>query len=122
MDDALTPEVIEHRLVAARPRLVAALLRYFRDLDLAEEGFQDACLRPLRSWPVNGPPRDAEGWLILVGRNAGVDQLRKRARLVSDIARVFLVGARAMEQRIPAQGADRRRGCAVRDAGRCPAR
>lgn len=34
------PAWIEARLVAARPRAVAALLRYFRDLDLAEEAFQ----------------------------------------------------------------------------------
>ena len=50
---------IEGTLVAARPQAVAALLRYFRDLDLAEEAFQDACLRALKSWPANGPTRDA---------------------------------------------------------------
>jgi predicted RNA polymerase sigma factor len=40
------------------PQAVGALLRYFRDLDQAEEAFQEACLRALRNWPVNGPPRD----------------------------------------------------------------
>ncbi|MCU0910070.1 MAG: RNA polymerase sigma factor [Rhodobacteraceae bacterium] len=75
------PDWIEARLVAARPRAMAALLRYFRDLDLAEEAFQEASLRALRSWPKNGPPRDAEGWLILVGRNAALDRVRKDARL-----------------------------------------
>jgi hypothetical protein len=29
-------------------------LRYFRDLDTAEEAFQDACLRALKNWPQNG--------------------------------------------------------------------
>ena len=48
---------LQSTLTSARPRAVAALLRYFRDLDLAEEAFQDACLRALRSWPENGPPR-----------------------------------------------------------------
>lgn len=75
------PNWIEARLVAARPRAIAALLRYFRDLDLAEEAFQEASLRALRSWPKNGPPRDAEAWLILVGRNAALDQVRKAARM-----------------------------------------
>jgi RNA polymerase sigma-70 factor (ECF subfamily) len=65
---------------AARPQALAALLRYFRDLDLAEEAFQDACLRALRAWPQNGPPRDATAWLIMVGRNAGIDGVRKRGR------------------------------------------
>ena len=49
---------IDAALTAARPQAVAALLRYFRDLDLAEEAFQDACLRALKSWPDKGPPRD----------------------------------------------------------------
>jgi len=77
------PGWIEARLVAARPRAVAALLRYFRDLDLAEEAFQEACLRALRTWPDKGPPRDAEAWLILVGRNAALDQVRRQARLTA---------------------------------------
>lgn len=68
------------RLAAARPRAMAALLRYFRDIDAAEEAFQEASLRALRAWPGNGPPRDAAAWLIMVGRNAGVDGARRRAR------------------------------------------
>jgi len=67
-------------LVAARPQAVGALLRYFRDLDQAEEAFQEACLRALNSWPKNGPPRDPAAWLILVGRNAALDGVRRRSR------------------------------------------
>lgn len=69
-------------LTAARPKAVAALLHYFRDLDTAEEAFQEACLRALRTWPANGPPRDAAAWLVLVGRNAGLDGVRRRSRQV----------------------------------------
>ncbi|HWV82193.1 MAG TPA: sigma factor, partial [Hyphomicrobiaceae bacterium] len=43
-------------LTSARPRVVAALLRHFRDLDKAEEACQEACLRALRLWPTQGPP------------------------------------------------------------------
>jgi RNA polymerase sigma-70 factor (ECF subfamily) len=68
-------------LNSARPQAVAALLRYFRDLDTAEEAFQDACLRALKTWPRNGPPRDPAAWLIMVGRNAGVDTVRKVGRM-----------------------------------------
>jgi len=71
---------INAALMAARPQALAALLRYFRDLDTAEESFQEACLRALQSWPRNGPPRDPKAWLILVGRNAALDGLRRRAR------------------------------------------
>jgi len=71
---------IDLALTAARPQAMGALLRYFRDLDLAEEAFQEACLRALKNWPDKGPPRDPAAWLILVGRNSGIDRVRKRAR------------------------------------------
>jgi len=73
---------IDGVLSAARPQAVAALLRYFRDLDLAEEAFQEGCLRALRTWPQNGPPRDPAAWLIFVGRNAAMDGVRRRTRQV----------------------------------------
>ncbi|MBP2291215.1 RNA polymerase sigma factor [Azospirillum rugosum] len=72
---------IDAAFTAARPQALGALLRYFRDLDTAEEAFQDACLRALDSWPRNGPPRDPVAWLILVGRNAALDGVRRRSRL-----------------------------------------
>src|SRR5262249_56077788 len=65
---------------AARPQAIGALLRYFRDLDTAEEAFQEACLRALKSWPLKGPPRDPTAWLILVGRNAALDGIRRRGK------------------------------------------
>eukprot|EP01036_Dinobryon_divergens_P052055 gene52055-69649_t len=60
---------------------MGALLRYFRNLDTAEEAFQEACLRALKNWPQNGPPRDPAAWLILVGRNAALDQVRRQTRM-----------------------------------------
>jgi len=68
---------IDAALTSARPQAVGALLRYFRDLDTAEEAFQNACLRALKSWPQNGPPRDAAAWLIMVGRNVAIDEVRR---------------------------------------------
>src|ERR1700743_170452 len=72
---------IDAALTAARPQAVGALLRYFRDLGTAEEGFQEACLRALKTWPEKGPPRDAASWLIMVGRNAALDGVRRKSRL-----------------------------------------
>ena len=71
---------IDAALTSARPQAVAALLRYFRDLDAAEEAFQDACLRALKTWPQNGPPRDPAAWLIMVGRNVAIDAIRRRTK------------------------------------------
>lgn len=69
---------LDAALTAARPQAIGALLRYFRNLDVAEEAFQEASLRALKRWPVNGPPRDPAAWLILVGRNFAVDEARRR--------------------------------------------
>jgi len=80
---------IDAALTSARPQAVGALLRYFRNLDTAEEAFQNACLRALKSWPQNGPPRDAAAWLIMVGRNAAIDEVRranKQEELTDDTA------------------------------------
>jgi RNA polymerase sigma-70 factor, ECF subfamily len=74
--------LIHQALTSARPQAVGALLRYFRDLDKAEEAFQEACLRALKNWPEKGLPRDPAAWLILVGRNAALDHARRQSRHV----------------------------------------
>ncbi|HEY2356461.1 MAG TPA: RNA polymerase sigma factor [Phenylobacterium sp.] len=71
---------IDAALTSARPQAIGALLRYFRDLDTAEEAYQEACLRALKTWPEKGPPRDAASWLIMVGRNAALDGVRRRSK------------------------------------------
>src|SRR5262245_7625988 len=71
---------INATLTSTRPQVVGALLRYFRDLDRAEDAFQEASLKALKSWRTNGPPRDPVAWLILVGRNAALDEARRQSR------------------------------------------
>lgn len=80
---------IEAALTSARPQALGALVRYFRDLDVAEEAFQNASLRALDAWPKNGPPRNPAAWLILVGRNSAIDakrRQRKQTELADDLA------------------------------------
>jgi RNA polymerase sigma-70 factor (ECF subfamily) len=81
----IDPAWIEGALTAARPQAVGALLRYFRDLDTAEEAFQDACLRALSSWPRNGPPRDPAAWLILVQRRDRRHEALPEETAISDL-------------------------------------
>jgi RNA polymerase sigma-70 factor (ECF subfamily) len=71
---------IHAALVSARPQAVSALLRYFRNLETAEEAYQEASLRALRTWPEKGPPRDPAAWLIFVGRNVAIDAVRRTRR------------------------------------------
>src|SRR3954451_20993976 len=71
---------IGNALTSARPQAVGALLRYFRNLDTAEEAFQNACLRALKSWPQNVPPRDPAARLIMGGRNVALDDIRRNKK------------------------------------------
>ncbi|WP_420412074.1 RNA polymerase sigma factor [Roseibium sp.] len=65
---------------AARPRVLAALNRYFQDIDLAEDAFQEASIRAVKTWSDETLPKDPVAWLIVAGRNYGIDQIRKRKR------------------------------------------
>jgi RNA polymerase sigma-70 factor (ECF subfamily) len=67
-------------LATARPRVIAALNRSFRDIDLAQDGFQEASLRALGTWDRDGLPDSPTAWLIRCGRNAIIDKLRKLGR------------------------------------------
>jgi RNA polymerase sigma-70 factor (ECF subfamily) len=78
------PAHIDVAISGARPKAVAALLRYFRDLDTAEEAFQEACLRALQVWPQRGFPHDPTAWLVTVGRNAALD-LKRRGRALAPL-------------------------------------
>ena len=89
------PAHIDTAIIGARPKALAALLRYFRDLDIAEEAFQEACLRALTAWPRTGLPRDPTSWLIMVGRNAALDTQRRSRSTEPLPAANLLADARA---------------------------
>lgn len=60
-------------------RIIAALAAGFRDLDLAEDGFAEACARAASTWPRDGTPRQPAAWLYATARRCALDALRKRA-------------------------------------------
>lgn len=64
-------------LKSARPRAIAALRRYARDLERAEDAFQDAAMRALAVWRAGGVPDNPTAWLIHVGRNRLIDEARR---------------------------------------------
>lgn len=79
-------------------RVLATLVRLLGDLDLAEEALQDALTAALAQWPVQGVPANPRAWLVSVGRNKAVDNLRRRAR--HDAALSTLVNELAMESMV----------------------
>jgi RNA polymerase sigma-70 factor (ECF subfamily) len=61
-------------------RSVAALIRAFGDIDLAEDAVQEAFAVALRRWPVEGLPPNPGGWITTTARNRGIDHLRRESR------------------------------------------
>ncbi|MGA5822821.1 RNA polymerase sigma factor [Kitasatospora sp. NPDC094028] len=58
-------------------RIVAVLIRWTGDWDLAEECAQDAFERALERWSRDGVPDHPGAWLITTARNRAVDRLRR---------------------------------------------
>jgi RNA polymerase sigma-70 factor (ECF subfamily) len=58
-------------------RAVAVLVRYFGDIDAAEDAVQDAFAAAVRRWPVDGIPPSPAGWIITTARNRAIDRLRR---------------------------------------------
>ncbi len=62
-------------------RLVGALTRMTRDLDLAEDLAQDALVSALESWPSHGIPDNPGGWLMTTAKRRAVDTYRRTDNL-----------------------------------------
>ena len=72
-------------------RVVARLIRYTGDWDLAEECAQDAFVAAIERWPVTGVPASPAGWLTTTARNRAVDRIRRAATGASKEQEVALM-------------------------------
>jgi RNA polymerase sigma-70 factor (ECF subfamily) len=60
-------------------RAVAVLVRFFGDIDVAEEAVQDAFTTAVERWPSTGLPPSPAGWIITTARNRAIDRIRREA-------------------------------------------
>jgi RNA polymerase sigma-70 factor, ECF subfamily len=60
-------------------RAVSVLVRRFGDIDLAEDGVQEAFAIASTRWPADGLPPSPAGWIITTARNRILDRLRREA-------------------------------------------
>jgi RNA polymerase sigma-70 factor (ECF subfamily) len=70
-------------------RSLAALIRAFGDIDVAEDAVQEAFAVALRNWPRHGVPPNPGGWITTTARHHAIDRLRREARgreLLSEVA------------------------------------
>ena len=61
-------------------RSVAALIRVFGDIDVAEDAVQEAYAVALTRWPRDGPPPNPGGWITTTARKRAIDRLRRELR------------------------------------------
>jgi RNA polymerase sigma-70 factor (ECF subfamily) len=69
-------------------RVLAALIGFLGDFDLAEEAAQEAFARAAERWPHDGEPASPAAWLIAVGRNRALDRIR-RERVLAEKTRLL---------------------------------
>jgi RNA polymerase sigma-70 factor, ECF subfamily len=70
-------------------RSLAALIRAFGDIDVAEDAVQEAFAVALRRWPRDGVPPNPGGWITTTARHHAIDRLRRESRgrrLLGDVA------------------------------------
>jgi RNA polymerase sigma-70 factor, ECF subfamily len=80
-------------------RCVATLVRFFGDIDLAEEAVQDAFTVAVERWPRSGLPPNPGAWITTTARNRGIDQLRRESsRQGRHLQATVLYGAQDPQQ------------------------
>ncbi len=58
-------------------RVLAALIGYFGDFDLAEDAAAEAFAIAARRWPTDGVPDHPAAWLVTTARRRAIDRLRR---------------------------------------------
>ncbi|WP_134765310.1 sigma-70 family RNA polymerase sigma factor [Nocardioides sp. 1609] len=78
---------------AESARLVGALARMTRDVQLAEDLAQDALVAALEQWPTAGVPENPGAWLMTIAKRRGIDHVRRADVLRRKVAELGRAGA-----------------------------
>ncbi len=64
-------------------QVLAAMIGFLGDFDLAEEAAQEAFAIAAERWPGEGEPRNPRAWLIATARNRAIDRIRRDRTLAA---------------------------------------
>jgi RNA polymerase sigma-70 factor (ECF subfamily) len=64
-------------------RVLAALIGFLGDIDLAEEAAQEAFAIAAERWPREGAPANPASWLVASARNRAIDRIRRDRTLAA---------------------------------------
>ncbi len=84
---------IERTYRESSGRAVATLIRFFGDIDLAEEAVQEAFTVAAERWPAAGVPPNPGGWIVTTARNKALDRLRRESSRYGREAQAVLLRA-----------------------------
>lgn len=84
-------------------RVLASLVGYLRDIELAEDAAQEAFAIAAERWPRDGPPENPVAWLIATARNRAIDRIR-RDRL--GVQKTEILGLELRRQEQPEETVD----------------
>ncbi|MFL6173547.1 MAG: RNA polymerase sigma factor [Marmoricola sp.] len=76
-----TADAITATWRAESARLVGALTRMTRSVELAEDLAQDALVAALEQWPAQGIPSNPAAWLMTTAKRRGIDHIRRADNL-----------------------------------------
>jgi RNA polymerase sigma-70 factor (ECF subfamily) len=69
-------------------RVLAALIGFLGDFELAEEAAQDAFAIAAERWPREGAPANPRAWLVTTARNRAIDRIRRDRTLAAKTAQL----------------------------------
>ena len=62
--------------------MLASLIGFLGDFELAEEAAQEAFAIAAERWPSDGTPTNPRAWLVTTGRNRAIDRIRRERALM----------------------------------------
>ena len=77
--------MLEHVFREQWGRVLASMVGFLGDFDLAEEATQEAFATASERWPRDGEPANPGAWLIATARNRAIDRIRRNRRLAEKI-------------------------------------
>jgi RNA polymerase sigma-70 factor, ECF subfamily len=76
---------LEHVFRDEWGRVVAALIGFLGDFQLAEEAAQEAFAVAAERWPRDGTPANPRAWLVTTARNRAIDRVRRDRTLAAKV-------------------------------------
>jgi RNA polymerase sigma-70 factor (ECF subfamily) len=78
-------------------RILATLIRLFRNFDVAEDAAQEAFTAALDHWRISGIPEIPRAWIIETARHKAIDRIRRQTKLSEVVQSIAAISQPAEE-------------------------